>query len=222
MYIIGQIAMALDFAHQHGIIHRDVKPSNILFAKDGRPVLADLGISKALAGPKLTRTQTTVGTPEYMSPEQGRGDPIDQRSDLYSLGVVLYEVLAGRPPYQADTPWGVIYKHMSDTPPPIRQQNPRVSVALASVLDRAMAKKPADRFQSGREMAEALQLAQQRPNQSVAVQPSRRAAAPPSHWRQERPQQWPAHRRRHTSRLYAVPKHRPGVGSYPWRPCSRR
>lgn len=176
--VIGQVAIALDFAHQHGIIHRDIKPSNILFAKDGRPVLADLGIAKALAGPKLTRTQTTVGTPEYMSPEQGRGETIDQRSDLYSLGVVLYEMLAGRPPFQADTPWGVIYKHMSEPPLPIRQVNPRVSVALASVLERAMTKKPTDRFQSGREMAEALRMAQQRPNQPVTVQPVRRTPAP--------------------------------------------
>jgi hypothetical protein len=176
--LVSQIAMALDFAHQHGIIHRDIKPSNILFAKDGRPVLADLGISKALTGPKLTRTQTTLGTPEYMSPEQGRGEQVDSRSDLYSLGVVLYEILAGRPPYAADTPWGVIYRHMSETPAPIRQQNPRVSVALASVLDRAMAKQPAERFQSGREFAEGLQLAVQRPNQPVTAAAGRRAPTP--------------------------------------------
>jgi len=169
--IIQQIAYALEHAHRSGIIHRDVKPSNIMFAKDGRPVLTDLGIAKALHGPKLTKAMTAIGTPEYMSPEQGRGDPIDSRSDLYSLGVVLYELLAGTLPYPADTPWGIIFKHMAEPLPPLQTFNPAVSPALRSVVEKALAKRPADRFQSGLEMAEALRRARERPSQVLYAPP---------------------------------------------------
>ena len=154
--VVSQVAQALDFAHRHGIIHRDVKPSNILFARDGRPVLADLGVAKAFSGPKLTRTLAAIGTPEYMSPEQGRGEEIDHRSDLYSLGVVLYELLSGHPPFTATTPWGIIKQHISEELPPIRQRNPAVPPGLAAVVAKAMAKAPSDRYQSGQELANAL------------------------------------------------------------------
>jgi len=169
--IISQIALALDYAHQNGIIHRDVKPANILFAKDGRPVLTDLGIAKALEGPRLTRAMLAVGTPEYMSPEQGRGDPVDGRSDLYSLGIVLYELLSGVLPYQADTPWGIIYKHMSEPLPPIQKANGDVSLALRSVVEKALAKHPEDRFQAGREMADALRRALETPGKRLYAPP---------------------------------------------------
>ena len=159
VYIASQIALALNFAHQNGVVHRDVKPGNIFFARDNRPVLADLGIAKALEGPKLTRTMTAIGTPEYMAPEQGRGDASDYRSDLYSLGVVLYEMLSGRPPYQANTPWGIVHQHISEPLPSLRAYNPKISPALTVAVERALAKNPAERYQSGAEMAQALQRA---------------------------------------------------------------
>jgi hypothetical protein len=169
--IIGQIASALDYAHQNGIIHRDVKPANILFAKDGRAVLTDLGIARAMEGPRLTRAMSAIGTPEYMSPEQGRGDPIDGRSDLYSLGVVLYELLSGVLPYQADTPWGIIFKHMSEPLPPIQKANSNLSLALRSVVEKMLAKRPDDRFQTGRELTDALHLALKTPGKRLFPPP---------------------------------------------------
>lgn len=179
--IVSQIALALEFAHRNGIIHRDVKPSNILFARDGRPVLADLGIAKAMEGPKLTQTMAAIGTPEYMSPEQGRGDIIDFRSDLYSLGVVLYEMLAGQPPYRASTPWGVIQKQIAEPLPPLRQRNPQIAPALAAATEKALAKNPAERYQSGQQMADALRShAPLAPHPLAASAPAAVAKAPPA------------------------------------------
>lgn len=177
-HAIYQIALALDHAHRAGIVHRDVKPGNILFSGDGNPVLTDLGIAKAREGPRLTKTLTSVGTPEYMSPEQGRGDPVDGRSDIYSLGVVLYELLAGVLPFQADTSWGIIYKHMQEPPPPIQGYNPAISPALRSVIEKALAKRPEDRFQTGREFAEAILRAQEAPARRLYPTPPPVSAAP--------------------------------------------
>jgi serine/threonine-protein kinase len=173
-----QVAHGLDHAHRSGIIHRDVKPGNVLFARDGRAVLTDLGIAKALTGPKLTRTMTTVGTPEYISPEQGRGDRVDHRSDLYSLGVVMYELLTGVLPYQADTPWGIVFKHISEPLPPIETIDPTVSPALRSVVEKALAKAPDDRFQTGQEMADAIRQAMATPTRPLFVRPISRPPAP--------------------------------------------
>jgi eukaryotic-like serine/threonine-protein kinase len=169
--ITSQMALALDYAHQNGIIHRDVKPANILFAKDDRAVLTDLGIARALEGPRLTRAMLAVGTPEYMSPEQGRGDPIDGRSDLYSLGIVLYELLSGVIPYHADTPWGIIYKHLNEPLPPIQKINGNISLALRSVVEKGLAKRPEDRFQTGHEMADALRRALEAPGKRLYPPP---------------------------------------------------
>ncbi len=179
--VVCQIALALDHAHQAGIIHRDVKPSNILFASDGRPVLTDLGIARAREGPRLTRTMTAVGTPEYMSPEQSRGDPVDGRSDIYSLGILLYELVCGALPFQADTSWGLLFKHMYEAPPPIQNFNPTVSTALSSVVEKAIAKRPEDRFQTAREMGDALQQALKSPSRRLYPLPPmpQRTTAPP-------------------------------------------
>lgn len=171
------ISSALHHAHEAGIIHRDVKPSNVLFAADGRPVLVDLGISKVREGPRLTRTATSIGTPEYMSPEQGRGDPVDARTDIYSLGVVLYELLVGALPFQSDTPWGLVYKHIQQPPPPLPAAVPP---ALRSVVEKAMAKRPADRFASGLEMAAALRRALEVPSKRLYTPPAPPAAAEPA------------------------------------------
>lgn len=155
--IASQIAMALDFAHRHNIIHRDVKPSNILFDGEGRAVLSDLGISRAFEGTRLTQTGITMGTPEYMSPEQAEGKEIDGRADLYSLAVVLYEMLTAKTPYQGETPLAVLYKQVHAPVPDARKLNAAVPKKLVGVLERGLAKEPQNRFATGQHMAEALQ-----------------------------------------------------------------
>ena len=157
--IIRQIACALDYAHSQGIIHRDIKPSNILLTEEGRAVLTDLGIAKAITGTRLTKTLVAMGTPEYMSPEQGKGEDVDQRTDIYSLGVILYEMLAGIAPFRADTPWAVIHQHVYQTPLPLRSLNRRLPEAVARVVEQALAKKPSERHASAGELARALQRA---------------------------------------------------------------
>lgn len=154
--IVAQIAIALDYAHQHGILHRDVKPSNILLDSEGRAILTDLGIAHAFEGTRLTHTGMTLGTPEYMSPEQAQGKPLDGRSDLYSLGVVLFEMLTHRLPFQDSVPYVVLYKHIHDAPPDPRQLNPQIPGKLAEAVLKALAKDPNKRFNNGQQMANAL------------------------------------------------------------------
>lgn len=154
--IAAQIAMALDFAHRNKIVHRDVKPSNILLDTEGRAVLSDLGIAHALEGTRLTQTGATMGTPEYMSPEQAQGKPLDGRADLYSLGVVLFEMLTGRVPFQADSPLATMYKQIHEPVPDLRKLNSKISGKLAAVLKRVLAKDPAQRFVTGQQMANDL------------------------------------------------------------------
>ena len=115
--ILAQVAQALDYAHQRGVVHRDVKPGNILMEAGQRVVLTDFGIAQAVEGPRLTATGMSLGTPEYMSPEQAMGEPTDARSDVYSLGIVLYEMLTGRVPFRADTPLAAL-RMQADSPPP--------------------------------------------------------------------------------------------------------
>lgn len=152
------IAYGLDAIHSAGIIHRDLKPANIMFRGDDSLALADFGISKKLDQEvDLTTVGQVLGTPVYMSPEQGTGKDIDQRSDLYSAGILLYELLTGDRPYQANTPAALIYKHIYD---PI----PRLPAALEryqAVIDKAMAKAPADRYQTAREFIAVLEAIEQ-------------------------------------------------------------
>ncbi|MDX1523913.1 MAG: protein kinase, partial [Anaerolineae bacterium] len=161
--VIGDIARALDYAHQRGVIHRDVKPSNILIDEQGEPLLTDFGIAKVAKGSNATRitgTGLVLGTPEYIAPEQAENEEIDGRSDIYSLGVVMYELLTGRPPYQAHTPLAVVMMHVKDTlPPSPRSINPDIPEALESVVMKAMAKDPKERFQTAGEMADTLKQA---------------------------------------------------------------
>ena len=154
------VARALAYAHEQKIIHRDVKPSNILITQSGEPMLSDFGIAKILETEDtvdLTGTGIGVGTPEYMPPEQAQGKLVDARSDIYSLGVVFYEMLTGRRPYEADTPLAVLVKQASEPLPPPRQFVPDLPGRVEQVLLKAMAKQPEDRYQSMGEFAAALE-----------------------------------------------------------------
>jgi serine/threonine protein kinase len=156
--LVGQVAEALDYAHQRGIIHRDIKPANILIGPDGAALLSDFGIAKILEGTlNLTGEGALIGTPFYMAPEQVRGQSADARSDIYALGVVLFEAATGRRPFMAETPLAVALMHIHDPLPLPRQINPLLPEPLERVILHAMAKEPADRFQTAAEFAQALQ-----------------------------------------------------------------
>lgn len=157
---IVQIAEALDYAHAQGIVHRDIKPSNVLVDERGNCLLSDFGISKILEGTQqFTSSGSIIGTPAYMSPEQGRGDTLDGRSDIYSLGIILYEMVTGRVPYKAETPLAVIFKHVQDPLPPPSSINPAIPQAIEQVIYKALAKNPDDRFQTAGEMIRAIHTA---------------------------------------------------------------
>jgi serine/threonine-protein kinase len=156
--VVEQILMAARFAHERGIVHRDIKPHNVIVAEDGRVKVTDFGI--ALAGASdMTETGSIMGTAQYLSPEQAQGHPVDARSDLYSIGIVLYELLTGDVPFDADSPVTIALKQVSEVPVPPGQLNPAVPPALDSVVMRALQKDPAARFQSAEEFLAALEQA---------------------------------------------------------------
>jgi tRNA A-37 threonylcarbamoyl transferase component Bud32 len=155
--IAAQLADALDYAHKQGIVHRDVKPSNVLMTRDGRPMLTDFGIAKALyESAALTRTGVSIGTPEYMAPEQIQGQPVDGRTDIYSLGIVLYEMVTGWAPFSTPTPVATLYKQVNEPPPPLHQVNINVPDWLEGVVGKALAKRPEGRYQQAADLAAAL------------------------------------------------------------------
>jgi serine/threonine-protein kinase len=155
--IVRDVAAALAVAHRAGIVHRDVKPANVMITPDAGTKLMDLGIARRLDVESITRASSVLGTAGYVSPEQARGDRVDNRSDIYSLGCVAYEMLTGRPPFEADNPVAVAYQHVHDDPAPPSSVEPSVPLALEAVTLRAMAKDPAERFQTVEEMAAALE-----------------------------------------------------------------
>src|SRR5207249_2962074 len=158
--IFSQLASALSYAHEHGIIHRDVKPVNVLMDRSGRPILSDFGIAKVLAGTKeLTRHGAGVGTPEYMSPEQCQGGPVDGRADIYALGVMLFEALTGRLPFLGDNYPALAHSHIYEMPPHPSLINPTIDPAVAQVIQTALMKNPAQRYQRANDMAQALERA---------------------------------------------------------------
>jgi ATP/maltotriose-dependent transcriptional regulator MalT len=159
-YIVGQIAAALDHAHERGILHRDVKPSNVLLDEGNWVQLADFGLAKLMVpDQQLTATGAGVGTPAYMSPEQARGLDVHRGTDIYSLGVVLYEMVVGRLPFDGQTGMDMLLKHISEPAPPPCQVNPSVPPAMEGVILKALEKRPEDRYASAGEMARGLAMA---------------------------------------------------------------
>jgi serine/threonine protein kinase/class 3 adenylate cyclase len=155
-----QIAKALDAAHRRGIIHRDVKPQNVLLTEEGEAKVADFGIARAAASSTMTKTGSVLGTAYYISPEQALGQPASPQSDLYSLGVVLYEMLTGELPYDAETPMGIAMKHVSGQMRPPKEVNPNVPEGINAVAIRLLAPDPKDRYKSATEVVEDLERVQ--------------------------------------------------------------
>jgi serine/threonine-protein kinase len=157
--LFQQLCAAVDYAHRRGMLHRDIKPANVIINGQGDAILTDFGLAKISGVSGFTASGSILGTPHYMSPEQGQGQAMDPRSDVYSLSVILYEMLAGKRPFQADTPVAVILQHIMAPPPPIEEANPTVSSALAQVVLLGMAKQPEERFVSAAAMGTAVATA---------------------------------------------------------------
>ncbi|MEV0058321.1 Stk1 family PASTA domain-containing Ser/Thr kinase [Nocardia sp. NPDC050718] len=154
MEVVADVCAALDFSHKAGIVHRDMKPANIMINRAGAVKVMDFGIARAIADSSnpMTQTAAVIGTAQYLSPEQARGETVDARSDVYSVGCVLFEILTGQPPFTGDSPVAVAYQHVKEDPPLPSSVNPGVPRELDSVILKAMAKNPANRYQTAAEM----------------------------------------------------------------------
>ncbi|MCS7011765.1 MAG: protein kinase [Anaerolineales bacterium] len=159
--ILNDVLSGLAYAHAQGIIHRDLKPSNILLTRNGQAVLTDFGIAQIVGGTQYTVAGVLMGTLPYMSPEQGRDGKCDQRSDIYSLGIMLYEMLTGRVPFDAETPLAILLKHLTEPVIPPRQYVSGIPAVFEQVVLKALAKNPDERYQSASEMSDALMAAAQ-------------------------------------------------------------
>src|SRR5580693_4276493 len=157
--VLGQTAAALDYAHQKGIVHRDIKPANIMIAGDGTAKITDFGIAKITASESFTMTGAIVGTPHYMSPEQVQGQPVDGRSDQFSLAVITYEMLTGEKPYTGEHLTTVVYKIVAEEPAPPHRLNPTLGGAIEVAMRKSLAKKPDGRFRTCQEFADTLEKA---------------------------------------------------------------
>ncbi|MGC1903489.1 MAG: protein kinase [Candidatus Acidiferrum sp.] len=156
--IILQICRALEVAHGEGVVHRDLKPQNIMLDANGRAYVMDFGIARSAYLPGLTQTGALIGTPEYMSPEQGKGEKLDERSDLFSLGVICYELVTGQSPFYSDTPLATLWKRMQEKAKPLCEVDPAIPKPLSDIIAKSMEIEPADRFASAGEMAQQLEL----------------------------------------------------------------
>lgn len=165
--ILRETCDALGALHRHGLIHRDLKPSNIILGTEGRVIVMDLGIVKAV-GENTQTTSTALGTPKYMAPETLTESQVDARADLYSIGVIGYEMVTGDPPFDGPTPMAILYKQAHEAPEPLRKRAPNAPKNLSAAIERALAKDPAQRFESAAAMAEALEEG------AAASTPSRR------------------------------------------------
>ena len=167
--ITADILSALDYSHRSGIIHRDIKPANVMLTPSGQVKVMDFGIARAIADTSSAMTQTAavIGTAQYLSPEQARGETVDARSDIYSTGCLLYELLTGRPPFIGDSPVSVAYQHVREEARPPSQLNPDVSQAIDNIVAKALAKRVEDRYQSAADMRKDIERV-------LAGQPGRR------------------------------------------------
>jgi tetratricopeptide (TPR) repeat protein len=156
--IMLQICRALEAAHAEGVIHRDLKPQNIMLDANGRVYVMDFGIARSAYLPGMTQTGALIGTPEYMSPEQGRGEKLTERSDLFSLGIIFYELLTGKSPYHSDTPLATLWKRMTEKATPPVVVDPTLPQALSDIVVKALEIEPKNRFASAREMAQQLEI----------------------------------------------------------------
>jgi serine/threonine-protein kinase len=185
--ITDGVLRALDYSHRHGIVHRDIKPANVMLTRSAEVKVMDFGIARAVSDAQATMTQTAqvIGTAQYLSPEQARGERVDARSDLYSTGCLLYELLTGRPPFTGDSPVAIAYQHVRENPVPPSQVDPEIPAWADSIVLKAMAKDPADRYQSAAEMRTDIQRALSgvpvaAPPQNAEMYPSTQRLARPS------------------------------------------
>jgi serine/threonine protein kinase len=205
-----QVACGLAAAHAQGLVHRDVKPANILLERGvDRVLLTDFGLARAADDASLTRTGVIAGTPQFMSPEQARGEAVDARSDLFCLGSVMYVLCAGRPPFRAETSYGVLRRITDEEPRPLRELNPGIPDWLAGLVSRLHSKEPAERFQSAEELAELLEkcLAHVQQPDAVPLPDAARQAASFAHN--------PNPKRQRGDRSGAEPRLRFGLGFVP-------
>jgi serine/threonine protein kinase len=165
-----EICEAVDYAHQRGMIHRDIKPANLMLSVTGQAILMDFGIAKIVGGTQHTATGAVVGTAMYMSPEQIKGEHPDRRSDIYSLGITLFEMVSGRPPFEADSAMTLMMMHVNDPVPNPRDLNPEVPDDLVAVINKALAKNPNDRYQTAAQMAAALKNVLGRISSGTAIE----------------------------------------------------
>ncbi len=183
--ITADILSALDYSHRSGIIHRDIKPANVMLTPSGQVKVMDFGIARAIADTSSAMTQTAavIGTAQYLSPEQARGETVDARSDIYSTGCLLYELLTGRPPFVGDSPVSVAYQHVREEARPPSQLNPEVSQAIDHIVAKSLAKRVDDRYQSAADMRKDLERvlaghAVEAPTSATAVVPGATAVVP--------------------------------------------
>jgi predicted Ser/Thr protein kinase len=181
--IIERLSSALAYAHKNGLVHRDLKPDNILFDNNGDPFISDFGVAKVTDSATNMTGSGIIGTPAYMSPEQAQGEPVDNRSDIYGLGVIIFQMLSGHQPYEATTPMAVAVKHITEPVPEILKVNPALPRQTDAIIKKAMAKDPSLRYQTATELAKALNeaaLAHHKAQGTVLAKGAQRASPTPS------------------------------------------